>query len=538
VRDTITILPQLQVKTGIQSWKLDILDSTGQVIRTFEGRGTVSESITWNGRNTANNLVQDGEYTARIDIRYINGNNPVVSSRPFIVDTVAPELSLSAPYLLFSPNGDGRKDFIPFEILTPGNDQWKAELTDTTNRVIQSWEWRGQAPAIRWNGTDSAGNQAADGTYRLTVSSTDEAGNKTVRTLDSIIVDARVPRAFFTSSAAGLSPNGDGRFDTGSFSIVLNPKEGIASWKLDIINSAGIIVRSLGTSASTPPETIVWDGKNSAGQVVEDTYSARLMVEYAKGDVVDLTAGPLLVDITGPKLSFTASPRYFSPDNDGVEDELFINLSAQDASAIASWTLEIREPEGPKQLFYRIEGRGAPSDRIVWDGRSNKGELVQAATDYPVSFQATDALGNTSKIDSLISVDVLVIREGDVLKIKVPSIIFRENAADFNNLPQEKLDNNLRVLKRIAEILNKFRDYKIKVEGHANPVTRTVQEETQELQPLSEARARAIMERLIEFGVDRNRLSYVGMGGTRPVVRWEDRDNWWKNRRVEFILIK
>jgi outer membrane protein OmpA-like peptidoglycan-associated protein len=38
--------------------------------------------------------------------------------------------------------------------------------------------------------------------------------------------------------------------------------------------------------------------------------------------------------------------------------------------------------------------------------------------------------------------------------------------------------------------------------------------------------------------VNRNRLSAIGMGGKRPVVRYEDHDNWWKNRRVEFILIK
>jgi len=28
------------------------------------------------------------------------------------------------------------------------------------------------------------------------------------------------------------------------------------------------------------------------------------------------------------------------------------------------------------------------------------------------------------------------------------------------------------------------------------------------------------------------------MGGTKPVVERADRENWWKNRRVEFILIK
>ncbi|HCC37980.1 MAG TPA: OmpA family protein, partial [Treponema sp.] len=102
----------------------------------------------------------------------------------------------------------------------------------------------------------------------------------------------------------------------------------------------------------------------------------------------------------------------------------------------------------------------------------------------------------------------------------------------------DTVDNNVRVLRRIAEILNKFRDYRVQVEGHANPVLRTVAEEREQLQPLSEARARAVVNMLVEFGVNRGRLSSVGMGGTTPVVRYQDRDNWWKNRRVEFILIK
>jgi outer membrane protein OmpA-like peptidoglycan-associated protein len=120
----------------------------------------------------------------------------------------------------------------------------------------------------------------------------------------------------------------------------------------------------------------------------------------------------------------------------------------------------------------------------------------------------------------------------------VPSIIFRENAPDFNNLASATVENNIRVLKRIAEILNKFRDYRVLVEGHANSVHRTAAEENNELKPLSEARARAVVNILTEFGVNRARLSYAGMGGTKPVVSFEDRDNWWKNRRVEFILIK
>ena len=69
-------------------------------------------------------------------------------------------------------------------------------------------------------------------------------------------------------------------------------------------------------------------------------------------------------------------------------------------------------------------------------------------------------------------------------------------------------------------------------------MTGTQREEEAELIPLSRERAQAVRDFLIRNGVDGSRLSTVGMGGTKPVVERADRENWWKNRRVEFILIK
>ena len=66
----------------------------------------------------------------------------------------------------------------------------------------------------------------------------------------------------------------------------------------------------------------------------------------------------------------------------------------------------------------------------------------------------------------------------------------------------------------------------------------TEREEKEDLIPLSAARADAVRRFLIEKGVARGRLSSVGIGGTKPIAAISDRDNWWKNRRVEFILIK
>jgi outer membrane protein OmpA-like peptidoglycan-associated protein len=251
---------------------------------------------------------------------------------------------------------------------------------------------------------------------------------------------------------------------------------------------------------------------------------------------------PESVQDTGPVLSVSLAPDYFSPDGDGADDVLTVTLGAESKLILTKWKIEIHEPQPPFLLFSEWNGEGKPPASLQWDGRSNKGELVQSASDYPFTFSVTDYNGRTSVYEGVIGVDVLVIRDGDNLRVQVPSIVFGSNSGGFDGLDPEVIAQNDYILRRIAQVLNKFSTYQVKVEGHANPLATTAaarqREETTELQPLSQLRAKSVLDYLVNLGVDEKRLSAIGMGGSRPVVPYEDRDNWWKNRRVEFILVK
>jgi len=251
---------------------------------------------------------------------------------------------------------------------------------------------------------------------------------------------------------------------------------------------------------------------------------------------------PMAREPKAPELAVSISPRFFSPDGDGIDDELFMTISCKDESSIDEWKLAIMEGEHPYQTFFERSGKGYPPAQIVWNGRSSKGELVQSATDYPFSLTVKNIHGLSSTSHGLIGVDILVIREGDQLRVQVPSIIFASYSGGFNGLNEEALRGNDYILRRIAQVLNKFNSYRVTVEGHANPTAATEiarwQEHENELRPLSEQRAKFVVDYLVNLGVDRRRLTAIGMGGARPVARYEDRVNWWKNRRVEFILIK
>lgn len=102
----------------------------------------------------------------------------------------------------------------------------------------------------------------------------------------------------------------------------------------------------------------------------------------------------------------------------------------------------------------------------------------------------------------------------------------------------------MRVLRRIAEILNKFKDYTVVIEGHAHNMSGTEAEETSTargnipLVPLSIDRAAFVKRELSRLGVRAGRMTTIGLGGRKPVADPAKREDWWKDRRVEFILNK
>ena len=371
-------------------------------------------------------------------------------------------------------------------------------------------------------------------------------------------MDNRETKVYLITEKEGISPNGDGNSDTQIFNIKASVSEKIVSWKFDIRKEDGASVRSWSEKDSADlPARITWDGYDENGKVCEGTFTGTLSVAYKKGNRVSVVSTPFICTATAPVLevniSSSSGSEYFSPDNDGVDDDLFIRLSANTKSKIHNWSFTIYDPKN--KPFWVTNGKSQIKERIIWDGLSNvqknaqgKAESVQSAMDYPYEFTVTDDLGMTSRVTGFVPVDVLVIREGNVLKMAVPSIIFLSDSSEFQkaqkNLTEEQVVKNVQILNRISDILKKFKDYKVTVVGHANRVTDNLDEETVDnlnvwgraLVPLSKERADAIKAYLVKKGVSAGSISTLGKGGTEPVADPQDKDNNWKNRRVDFIL--
>ena len=555
-KTSVKLTPVVKAGSSINEYTVEIKNAKGSTVWSMSGT-SLPASFTWNGLSSGGERCDDGKYVATLSTKSANGSEAKTSTQAFVIDTVAPKVSVSAPYTLFSPDGDSRKDTLPLTVESSSEEKWTASIYDSKNQLVRSYNWQGKIPAkVEWNGTDAAGNKVADGTYRIVFLSEDAAGNKGTAEIASVQVDNREAKAYITAELDAFSPNGDSFLESQKLSLRPSLKDGVESWSVSIVSPEGKVVKSWSEKDQKDmPAEITWNGLDSENKVAEGIFTAKLSMVYAKGNVIDVSSSAFICSVTPPQLTVKTAPQYFSPDNDGENDDLYILLKGNDIVPLKNWSFTIKDPNG--KPFWSTSGKSSITERIIWDGRGKNGELVQSATDYPYTFTVTDTLGMTSTVEGKIEVDILVIRVGDVLKMAVPSIIFRQDKADFGvqvldasgkvtkpGITEAQAKNNERILKRIAQILNKFKNYTVVVEGHANSVTGTEAEETSTangnipLEPLSKERAEFVKGKLVGYGVSSDRLSAVGRGGRQPVAARGDKDNAWKNRRVEFILNK
>lgn len=66
---TVPITIVAEDESGLDYWILDILDTEGEIVRSYEGEGRPSEHIWWNGRNEADEPIEEGDdYTFRVTV--------------------------------------------------------------------------------------------------------------------------------------------------------------------------------------------------------------------------------------------------------------------------------------------------------------------------------------------------------------------------------------------------------------------------------------------------------------------------------------
>jgi outer membrane protein OmpA-like peptidoglycan-associated protein len=148
---------------------------------------------------------------------------------------------------------------------------------------------------------------------------------------------------------------------------------------------------------------------------------------------------------------------------------------------------------------------GAPPSGLESGSQDASSDLAQEASDALSQLDAEERDGNT----------VVTLPE---------QVLFAFGEHDL--LPDASA-----TLDRLAEAVAYLEDAPVQVNGHTDGVGSDASNQT-----LSEQRAQAVTDHLIEAGVDTERITTQGLGESEPVASNDTDDGRAQNRRVEVII--
>jgi len=135
---------------------------------------------------------------------------------------------------------------------------------------------------------------------------------------------------------------------------------------------------------------------------------------------------------------------------------------------------------------------------------------------------------------------IKTMQPNDIIKvIKITSIeyiIFGPDIGSYNiGIDRDAQQLNELILDQIAKDLKENPDYRLRLEGHANPLTIN-HSEAEDLMALSALRSNTVAEQLRKRGVSDDQMVLIAYGGTRNATNeWDIRN---RNRRVELMVIQ
>jgi len=532
--DARNVMPIRQEGTDADRWSGDIVNDEGEIVRGWDWNDSLPERIEWDGRDNDGTLVSDGDYVYILNGQDAAGNVTVARQDNIRVSTDVRDVSVSAARRHFSPNEDGVRESVEFQIELAGDAEireWEFRVLDSGEQTVEQWAGDSDVPATFEFSGRSDRTTLPEGEYRGRLTITQRNGEIQEDTSRPVTLDVTAPEISAETGAAA----------TDQSVTLMQRSDGASTWRGRIVpaDEADSIL-SVEWSEELPQE-FTWNGQTDSGEsAATGRYRYILSATDRAGNRSMVETDSVLLDRDAPSVAVEIEPQPFFPGSEGQETELRLAVNTSDRTEIAEWRVTIYDPQGSQ--FSQFGAEGTPPEPITWDGRDKNGELPESARDYTAAVTVTDAVGNEATTERTVPVGILVERDqGGDLRFSITGIRFASFEADYENLSdRDVVEQNRETLDEIAELLKRYPEQQVVIEGHAVHIyyrEEAMEREQEEvLLPLSEERAQVILDALVERGVEEDRLSAVGRGGSEPIVPHSDMQNRWKNRRVEFEL--
>ncbi|HTT95140.1 MAG TPA: PKD domain-containing protein [Solirubrobacterales bacterium] len=300
----------------------------------------------------------------------------------------------------FSPDGDGQEDQIGIGYELSAAAHVSVIVRNAQGGRVRLLESNASHPAggqyFSWDGHDDGGATVPDGVYTYTITAAGPGG-ATDSAEGRIGVDTRPP-AHLVAPAEGASL-------TGPFTVEVAPTSGITLTGLyaRATSCPGYYAECQASGQAGPDGD--WSAELDAGHLYagQDTLLAEVGWEDPFGAMHYYRLPTTTVQVPRePQVEALSEDRYFSPDEDGQEDQIGVSFSL---TAPATTTITIADDHG--EVVRTIEAgaeRSQGGQYFSWDGHDDGGATVPDGV-YTYTITAAGPGGATDSAEGRIGVD-------------------------------------------------------------------------------------------------------------------------------------
>jgi flagellar hook assembly protein FlgD len=264
-----------------------------------------------------------------------------------------------------------------------------ALIKSSGGTVVRTFTGAGAAASFAWDGTNNAGVSQPAGTYSYEVDSTSSSGAVATSAVGTVVLDPARQLAVTGLAISPLyfSPNGDGVQDTATLSGTVSFDDG---WTLQIINSAGSVIRTVAGTGSAMSWT--WNGLDGNSLMAPDGVYT-LQVTATAGTSTTVASASVTLDNTPPTVSLTSptSGQLLANIHQANSAVIQVTGSAADLN-LASWIVEYSSSASPGAWNALQSGASAVSGLLAtWN------TLPLPNGTYNLRLYAADLAGNVSQ---------------------------------------------------------------------------------------------------------------------------------------------
>ena len=285
-----------RLTTGEWSTGLSIQSPSGQLDYAYVRGNELDGAMHW-----ISATLRWGERDAGIKVSL----PPVVEAPPAAPIKPAPVVMLKpAPIVMpkptpavlhisdkvLSPNGDGVKDQIVFDLEVGEEVAWQLEIQkrtdkDKLNRIFQRYSGTGlPSTRIVWEGEDDAGNRVSDGIYTAQWFIIDSAGDRQLQSEVKITLDT-TPASLEISAEPPVFASSDNETVLQMPKVHLQASDlnPLARWELQFFDGDQKLVHRIDDEGE-PSDTVVWNNWEQSDNVQKATYRCVLTVHDIAGN--------------------------------------------------------------------------------------------------------------------------------------------------------------------------------------------------------------------------------------------------------------